>query len=132
MKETKTKEDGMNNVLRASIESYVRKLQEHTNRYHAEKFPNLTPDTIKVSYGQTYARVYKDDGHSRSVHSFVALKDVNNREIKALAGDILMAAGWKKPAKHPRGSVYNTEQLQGVGVHGAKYLVGPNVAGLVE
>lgn len=109
--------------IRAAVERYVATLQELTNREYAKQFSNLTPPTIKVQFGVKYAKVVKVESNGGgSVHSFVALEGIDTKAITAKAGDILKAASWKAPAPHARGSVFNSNPLEGVDKYGANYL----------
>lgn len=81
--------------------------------HFAKHFPSSTPPMIEISKGRRYIRVIKNDVVSRSVHCFV---DTTN-------GDVLKADGWKTPAKHARGNIFNDNNgLDGVSVWGATYL----------
>lgn len=63
--------------------------------------------------GKKYIRiVVSGNGMGRSVHCFV----------DRATGNVLKAEGWKRPAKHARGSIYILGQ-EGVGRFGAHYLV---------
>lgn len=65
--------------------------------------------------GRRYARIVRTDGNkgSRSVHCFV---DRTN-------GNVLKAAGWKGPAKHARGNIFNADGgSSGVSQYGGTYL----------
>ncbi len=114
----------MSDDLRARIEEYARLLQEAINAHTAKNFPNLDPDTVSIDWNRKYTRIVKSNNGQRYVHTFVAMVDVDTKTITAKAGDILKAAGWKAPAKHPRGSVFNSDPLKGVGPYGADYLLG--------
>lgn len=114
--------------VQVSITQFVEKLQTYLDEYYANNYPILTSPKIIVELGQSYAKIVRQDHTqsqrpaSRSVHCFVALKDISTKAITAKTGDILKAASWKAPAKHPRGSVFNTNPLRGVGVYGAEYI----------
>jgi len=69
----------------------------------------ITGDQIP---GSRYVRVVRAEPGSRSVHCFV---DKTN-------GDVLMAAGWKAPAKNPRGNIFQADNgLTRMGPYGAAY-----------
>lgn len=53
--------------------------------------------TVSVMRGRRYVRVVKDWGGQRTVHSFVQIDN----------GDVLKAEGWKAPAMHARGNIYD-------------------------
>jgi hypothetical protein len=98
--------------IHARISLFVSKVQGCFNDEFAELYSSLTPPSIEVEYMQKYARVFTRENSegrngSRSVVCFIALKDINTKAITAKAGDILKAAGWKAPTKHPRGSVFS-------------------------
>ncbi len=76
-----------------------------------EKFFELCADRGKwrVDKGNKRLRVVC----ANSVHSFVDLA----------SGDVLMAAGWKAPAKHARGNIYDDRNgLGNIGPYGPAYL----------
>lgn len=58
-----------------------------------------------------------------SVYTFVCLKDGQTKALGNLkAGDIHKAAGWKAPAKHARGSVFQDDFGKCLTAHGIVYL----------
>lgn len=61
--------------------------------------PNVNPDTFSHTTGKRYVRVIRESipGSGGSVHCFV---DRTN-------GNVLKAAGWKAPAKHARGNIFD-------------------------
>lgn len=86
----------------------------HTD-YMAREFPNQTPDEISFTTGKRYVRVVRKrmDDKSGSVHCFV---DMTN-------GDVLKAAGWKTPAKHARGNIFDEwDGLKNMNEYGPAYL----------
>lgn len=97
-------------------------LAKKVEAHYKAKFPELTIPSFIIEHGKTYAKVIKVSGGQSSVHCFIALRDVDTKTIKCEAGDILKAATWKAPAKHPRGSVFCEDPTEGVGVYGADYL----------
>lgn len=64
------------------------------------------------------------NGGSRSVYCFIRLTDGENRTYGLMkAGQIFMAASFKKPAKHARGSVYDADVgLSCASLYGINYL----------
>lgn len=78
--------------------------------------PDLFKTKIEVEPGRRYVRIVRSDkGLSRSAHCFVDTKN----------GDVLKAAGWKAPAKHARGNIFNADNgLDCMGPYGAAYIRG--------
>ena len=76
--------------------------------------PEYHPTLSIGPRGRRYARIVRTDGGtSRSVHCFV---DRTN-------GNVLKAAGWKGPAKHARGNIFNADGgSSGVSQYGGTYL----------
>jgi len=72
--------------------------------------------TLQFMEGPRYIRVVSEKGPNhapqRSVYCFI---DKTN-------GDVLKAAGWKAPAKHARGNIFDDDPAKGLGPFGAKYL----------
>jgi hypothetical protein len=81
---------------------------------HRQKhFPSLAPIKFSFDRGTRYIRIVRVDSCSRSVHSFV----------DRLNGDVLKAAGWKAPAKHARGNIFDEANgLGAMGAYGPAYL----------
>jgi hypothetical protein len=86
----------------------------HTD-HMAKQFPGLTPDEISSKLGKRYAKIIRRQVGSlgSSVHCFV---DMTN-------GDVLKAAGWKAPAKHARGNIFDEHHgLKNMNEYGPAYL----------
>lgn len=74
--------------------AFVEALRPHAKRQYSEDFG--------IQAGKRYDRITSiTHGEARSVHAFI------DRE----SGDVLKAAGWKAPAKGPRGNVATPEGL---------------------
>lgn len=69
---------------------------------------------FSLEIGKRYIRVVCHmTEQSSSVHCFV---DIEN-------GDVLKAAGWKRPAKHARGNIFDADNgLKNMGPFGPAYL----------
>lgn len=111
-------------TLDEAIERYTTALQDTITAHYAAEYTKLDAPVVSVQRGRTYARIVLSQyGGQRSVHTFVALVDVSNRNQTAKAGDILKDGGWKGPApRGVRGSVYDADPLQSVSTYGAKYI----------
>lgn len=65
---------------------------------HMCQYPNVPADVISAKWGKRYIKIIRNaQGVGGSVHCFV---DATN-------GDVLKAAGWKVPAKHARGNIFD-------------------------
>jgi hypothetical protein len=97
----------------SDIVVFCAKVQAMIDAHYAKHYTNLTSSKIVYTLGNKYVRIVSDDGGSgRSVYCFV----------QASNGDILKSESWKKPAKHPRGNIFNDNALQGCTVYGAEYM----------
>jgi hypothetical protein len=96
------------------LEGFVSKVQAETIAYFAKHYSSLTPSTIEVEEGSKFYRIVEADSGSRSVYCFVSKAN----------GDIYKAAGWKAPAKHVRGNIFdaNYSYGRGVSLYGGTYL----------
>jgi len=89
---------------------WLTKAQAIVDKGH-ERYPNQTRPVLSLEPGRRYVKVVrKEGGPGGSVHCFI---DTTN-------GDVLKAAGWKKPAKGARGNIF-TDAL-GVSEYGGLYL----------
>jgi len=87
------------------INEFVEKLQMMMNDNY---LPSNTPK-VTVKMGRKYAKIICRD----SVYAFV---DVNN-------GNIYKPAGWKAPAKHARGNIFDQDHgMHCCGLYGVNYL----------
>jgi hypothetical protein len=90
------------------LAKYLAIVQEITDRYYTANYSNLKPPLFVVDpKGKRYIRILQKDRDlegnfqkfSGSAHGFI---DTTN-------GDVLFSAGWKGPAKHARGNIYNDD-----------------------
>lgn len=110
----------VNESFDAALTKLVDAIQSAKNDYFAKNFKSLTAPTISVMHGQRYVRIVTSDNFnvaaggrvSRSVWGFVDM----------INGDILKAAGWKAPAKHARGNIFNENPMAGCNEYGPNYL----------
>ena len=61
---------------------------------------------INIKTGRKYTKVIQGN----SVWGFIANSDGILKGIPYFKGDVFMAAGWAAPAKHVRGSIFDTNQ----------------------
>ena len=93
---------------KTDYESYLNDLLEGINDKYKSWNTSKTykPDgmALKVKSGRKFDKVIMDN----SVWGFVAKKDGVHKNIPYNEGDVFKAAGWRAPAKHVRGSIYDT------------------------
>lgn len=71
---------------------------------YTSNFSNLAIPQLKVEWGSKYARIHT----GRGSFAFIALHDFTNASMGTVkAGDVLKSAGYKKPAKHARGNIFD-------------------------
>jgi hypothetical protein len=98
------------------LDRWLWSAQDIVNQNYARNFQRLTASVLEMSDGRRYIRVdvINDGGRGqRSVWAFIDKK----------TGDILKPAGYKAPAKHARGNLFDS--VGGVGSltpYGPKYL----------
>ena len=99
--------------LKADVTAYVAMLQVRQDAYDTlnnHKFFSV----FSATFGVKYVRIVKSSVNGSSSSAFAFL----DRE-----GNVYKPDGWKRPAAHVRGNIYNvTDALQGTGIWGAAYL----------
>jgi hypothetical protein len=102
-----------------ALADFIKAIQARDDARAQKDFPNLCVNGQMSKFyadpnGRKYIRIVREDvkGDHRSVHCFVDVA----------SGDILKADGWKKPAKHARGSIYAANPMDGMDDYGAKYI----------
>ncbi len=89
--------------------SFYKGVQKVHEDYMVRQFPTNPRQEWRIDIGKRYNKVV----HGESVYCFV---DRNN-------GDVLKADGWKAPAKHARGNIYDEANgLKFMGPYGPAYL----------
>jgi len=83
----------------AELREYVERAEIHINVGFAKQFPNNPTRKLTYKTGRRYARIMVSSGPSISAWGFI---DMTN-------GNVLKAAGWKAPAKGPRGNIRDDE-----------------------
>ncbi len=98
------------------LASFVKGCQEIVDNHFEENYSKLTSPELKINTGKRYVRIERHDRgnmSSISVHAFV---DMTN-------GDVFKAAGWKAPAKHARGNIFELDNgLSRMTPYGPQYL----------
>lgn len=124
MSHTLTDEDSANRRpgadredFEAALGAFLQTIRDYQAAYWAKNYPNLVPPTIDVDPGyKKYVRVVQDNHTQRSVFCFVDVA----------SGDILKADGWRRPAKHARGSICVNAGRGAITPWGTYYLTASN------
>lgn len=104
-------------ALQQFVDENQRKLAEH----YEKNLTNLDTPSLEVDPGRAYDRVVKVKPSGRkSVFCFVKKRE--NTAKGDEIGDILKAASWKGPAKHPRGNIFDASRLTATTTFGARYI----------
>lgn len=93
---------GDKSIALLRLDRWLWSAQDLVNKNYAQQFPSLTPSMLEMSDGRRYIRIDSivDGGNGqRSVWAF----------IDKQSGDILKPAGYKTPAKHARGNLFDSE-----------------------
>ena len=72
-------------------------------KYH-ESFPNNKDMVLSLVAGSKFVKVI----HDNSVWGFIAKKDGLHKGLPMKVGDVFKPASWRAPAKHVRGSIFDT------------------------
>ena len=73
---------------------------------------------LKLKSGSKFIKVIEGN----RVWGFIAKVDGVHKGLPMLKGDILKAAGWSQPAKHSRGSIFDSEMHKSFSWTGPNYL----------
>jgi hypothetical protein len=83
------------------LNGFAFRVQDAIDTHYARQGYTSKPPTVVVMPGRKFARIVKDEGHSRSVYCFVC----------RATGRLYKAASWKGPARnYTRGSIFNADQ----------------------
>jgi hypothetical protein len=120
-----------NTELNARIEAFVKAADQTTiDEWKERGYTFAPPPTHRADYiSDKWVRVVtmevQNDGTKKvqSVYAFIVLKDGQTKALGTLkAGDIHKPAGFKAPAKHSRGSVFQEDFGKCLTPYGIKYL----------
>ena len=99
-------DDAMDNLL-------VKIQEDYDTRSYGGKKMNLS-----LQKGRKFIKVV----HDNSVWGFISLVDGEHKGAPIKVGDIMKAAGWRAPAKHSRGSIFDKEFHKSFSWTGPNYL----------
>ena len=116
---TKTEKTTTKNGLSfdEAMDTLLVKIQEDYNKWGSRANIDKKMD-LSLKPGRKFIKVV----HNNSVWGFVAKVDGVHKGVPMLKGDILKAAGWSAPAKHSRGSIFDSEMHKSFSWTGPNYL----------
>ena len=98
-----------------ALATFIAGCTKISNDHRELHYPNVPEVTFSQTAGKRYVKVIRGEvgGGQRSVHCFV----------EVVTGDVLKAAGWKAPAKHARGNIFDEHNGLGhMNEYGPAYL----------
>ena len=98
-----------------AMDTLLVKIQESYDTWGAGTDKKLD---LKLKPGRKFIKVVEDN----RVWGFVSKVDGVHKGLPMLKGDILKAAGWRAPAKHSRGSIFDSEMHKSFSWTGPNYL----------
>jgi hypothetical protein len=95
------------------LSDFITALNKWMNDYEEQHYPGSDKSVITVEPGRKYIKLVVSRYGSRSVYCFLDRR-----------GNIYKSASWKAPAKHVRGTVFESDYSIGrsLGPYGAAYL----------
>ena len=100
-----------------AMDSLLEKIQEnYASRYGSNR--KLRTLELSLKPGRKFVKVIEGS----SVWGFVSLVDGIHKGAVIYVGDIMKAAGWRAPAKHSRGSIFDAEMHKSFSWTGPNYL----------
>ena len=100
-----------------AMDTLLVKIQEDYNKWGSRANIDKKMD-LSLKPGRKFIKVV----HNNSVWGFVAKVDGVHKGVPMLKGDILKAATWRAPAKHSRGSIFDSEMHKSFSWTGPNYL----------
>ena len=115
---TKTEKTTTKNGLSfdGAMDNLLNKIQENYDNWGGNRMNRVLDLSLKP--GRKFIKVV----NGTSVWGFVAKVDGVHKGVPMLKGDILKAAGWSAPAKHSRGSIFDSEMHKSFSWTGPNYL----------
>lgn len=121
----------MSQALVERINEFVKVADQISVEYWAKmeytfaKPPQHQSNCISYKWVRVVTLDVPNEGEPRvsSVYAFIALIDGNTKALGSFkAGDIFKPAGWKAPAKHARGNVFDDDFRKALTPNGVVYL----------
>ncbi len=99
-----------------AMDNLLVKIQEAYSGWGGSRIDKKLDLSLKV--GRKFIKVVE----GTRVWGFVAKVDGTHKGLPMLKGDILKAATWRAPAKHSRGSIFDSEMHKSFSWTGPNYL----------
>ena len=99
-----------------AMDNLLDKIQENYTNWSKGNMRDKLDLSLKP--GRKFIKVIEDN----RVWGFVAKVDGIHKGLPMAKGDILKAAGWRAPAKHSRGSIFDSEMHKSFSWTGPNYL----------
>ena len=122
---TKTEKTTTKNGLSfdEAMDTLLVKIQENYDKWYSGTDYESKKMNLSLKPGRKFIKVVKGSSPGqRSVWGFVAKVDGVHKGVPMLKGDILKAATWSQPAKHSRGSIFDSEMHKSFSWTGPNYL----------
>ena len=91
-------------ALNRLVENIHKDYAKWSNRVEYKKGIETVDITIKP--GRKFIKIIRDN----SVWGFVVIDDGMHMGFPIVRGDVLKAAGWRAPARHTRGNIFDNNQ----------------------
>lgn len=86
--------------MKTQFEKWLEKVNSELKPEFEKTFPSLQYKPITYRKGNKYIKLFKEN----SVWGFISMVDDNKKGERV--GDLLKAASYNVPAKHPRGNIF--------------------------
>ena len=104
-----------------AMDNLLVKIQESYDNWGSKTGIDKKLD-LNLDKGRKFVKVVEGSLGQRRVWGFVSLVDGTHKGLPLKKGDILKAAGWRGPAKHSRGSIFDVEMHKSFSWTGPNYL----------
>ena len=101
-----------------AMDTLLVKIQENYASRYGESHKPSRKLKLSLKPGRKFVKVIEGN----SVWGFVSLVDGIHKGAVIYVGDIMKAAGWRAPAKHSRGSIFDVEMHKSFSWTGPNYL----------
>ena len=109
---------GVNGLtFKEAMDNLLVKIQEDYDKWGSRSGIDKKLD-LKINNGRKFLKIIEGN----RVWGFVANVDGTHKGLPMKKGDILKAAGWRAPAKHSRGSIFDSEMHKSFSWTGPNYL----------